>query len=326
MRIPRKLKSFIIFNAGFVLILPMAVMASFDRDLYFGLKNDQDVSRLQGFLKEQGIFQEPISGNFFGLTEGAVKKLQEREGIAPVKGYFGLKTRTRVNAIILQVAPSKDTQILALTSQLQILRAKLAELQKKAQEEKLTKTIVASTTQIISAASTTPETPTTTISTTTPVVVTPVPQLEVSGTRTAAFPDIVTSPLKIGDFTIKNGTLNDILFSQVVAKVSENMNSTLNRGRGVYWVLRSGTTIFDDIISTTKFTFNSNSPQTGITNQSFAMLSYPVVIKAGVEKTISLWIENLEIVYGGTLRVEMDSLLATTQISPVGGFTFVLTK
>jgi hypothetical protein len=72
----------------------------FQRNLFFGLWGDQEVVRLQDFLRSQGFFALPkSSGNFYTLTYEAVRKFQSAYKISPT-GYFGPKTRARANAIL----------------------------------------------------------------------------------------------------------------------------------------------------------------------------------------------------------------------------------
>ena len=68
----------------------------FKNDLYFGMRNNSDVSDLQEFLTDQGYYAGPVSGNFFLLTVQAVKKFQSANGINPT-GYFGPKSRVAAN-------------------------------------------------------------------------------------------------------------------------------------------------------------------------------------------------------------------------------------
>ena len=72
---------------------------TFDRDLYFGLRNDSDVSNFQEFLTDQGLYTGSISGNFFILTRSAVKKFQAAHGLKPT-GYVGPATRAIANEIL----------------------------------------------------------------------------------------------------------------------------------------------------------------------------------------------------------------------------------
>jgi len=83
----------------------------FERDLYFGLKNDSDVERLQKFLKSQGsdIYPEGlVTGNYLNLTKAAVIKFQEKHfeeilqplGLREGTGYFGSATRALANKLI----------------------------------------------------------------------------------------------------------------------------------------------------------------------------------------------------------------------------------
>lgn len=92
---------------GFALV-PALAFASFDRNLTYGSKGE-DVTELQEFLTDQGLYLGPITGNLYSLTVAAVKKFQKRENITPVSGYFGPKTRTRANSILLsEISDSED--------------------------------------------------------------------------------------------------------------------------------------------------------------------------------------------------------------------------
>lgn len=84
------------------LFLPWFVQAQvFTRDLYFGMRGDSDVVKLQNFLRSQGYFDYPTStGNFFTVTLQAVKKFQQVNGITPLGGYFGIRSRAAANQLI----------------------------------------------------------------------------------------------------------------------------------------------------------------------------------------------------------------------------------
>ena len=90
--------------------------ALFTKDLYFGLQGDSDVTKLQEFLTSEGVYSGPITGNFFSLTLTGVKNFQSREGIAPVAGYFGPKTRSAANAILSQQLQASNEQAISETS------------------------------------------------------------------------------------------------------------------------------------------------------------------------------------------------------------------
>lgn len=94
-------------------IFPLLVSAQvFERDLEFGMQDDTDITKLQEFLTDEGIYSGPITGNFFSLTLKAVKKFQQREGITPAAGYFGPKTRMKVNAVFsTSIKESKDQAV-----------------------------------------------------------------------------------------------------------------------------------------------------------------------------------------------------------------------
>ena len=86
---------------------------NFKRDLYLGVSGD-DVKQLQGYLNTHGYAVaesgldstgSPRAGsfgnetNYFGrLTQEALTKFQTAVGISPSAGYFGPKTRARVDA------------------------------------------------------------------------------------------------------------------------------------------------------------------------------------------------------------------------------------
>jgi len=80
-------------------------------DLYFGLRNNQEVRCLQYFLKTQGkdIYPEGIiSGNFLSLTKLAVIRFQEKYaseilgpfGLVRGTGYVGPETRKKINQLL----------------------------------------------------------------------------------------------------------------------------------------------------------------------------------------------------------------------------------
>jgi peptidoglycan hydrolase-like protein with peptidoglycan-binding domain len=84
----------------------------FEKDLFFGIRNDFEVSCLQEFLKSQGqdVYPEGlVTGNFLSLTQQAVIRFQERyaaEILAPLglergTGYVGQMTRTKLNEILI---------------------------------------------------------------------------------------------------------------------------------------------------------------------------------------------------------------------------------
>lgn len=129
------------FWAGAVLLLTPAIglAGSFDRDLFLGMKNDLEVTSLQEFLRDQGLYQGPTNGNFFALTRDAVKKMQEREKIVPVSGYFGPRTRARANAFLAPAYPSESRaqEILRVRNEIEALQTRLKSLQEKLVQERV---------------------------------------------------------------------------------------------------------------------------------------------------------------------------------------------
>ena len=71
----------------------------FTTDLYFGLRNNAEVKRLQEFLIGKGYLRAGLNtGNYFSLTVAAVRAYQTAKGITPVNGRVGPKTRAAINA------------------------------------------------------------------------------------------------------------------------------------------------------------------------------------------------------------------------------------
>ncbi|TSC96884.1 MAG: hypothetical protein Athens071426_384 [Parcubacteria group bacterium Athens0714_26] len=123
----------IIFIAGVLFILSAYAVfgetVTFEQNLHFGLKNDLGVTRLQQFLTEQGVYGGPINGNFFSLTLAAVKKFQENNGIVPVSGFFGVKSRETANQKISADPKAQLTKRIAdLNKQLEALQIQLTTL------------------------------------------------------------------------------------------------------------------------------------------------------------------------------------------------------
>ncbi len=131
--------------------------AGFDRDLFSGMRHDADVSRLQKFLQGQGLFGGEATGNFFALTQAAVKKFQEREHIAPARGYFGAKSRRRANEIMgpSGMAPASGTAAPKIAANIQALQSQMKMMQDKLAQEQAASTSLASATST-PAATTTP--------------------------------------------------------------------------------------------------------------------------------------------------------------------------
>ncbi len=91
-------------------------LASFERDLSFGLTNSDEVKALQLFLAIQDPEIYPaglVTGNFYRLTREAVIRFQEKHADDVLKpanlsrgtGYVGLRTRRKINEM-LSLKPS----------------------------------------------------------------------------------------------------------------------------------------------------------------------------------------------------------------------------
>ncbi len=83
----------------------------FKNNLYYGLRNNQEVKCLQEFLKSQGpeIYPEGlVTGNFLSLTKNAVIRFQEKYkeeiltplGLEKGTGFVGLMTRQKINSLL----------------------------------------------------------------------------------------------------------------------------------------------------------------------------------------------------------------------------------
>lgn len=96
----------------------------FTRDLYYGLRRDPQVVKLQDFLRSLNLFDyEYSTGNYFSATVEAVKRFQESQNITPVSGYFGSKSRTVANRLISSQNPdgtlNLNNSVIATTSTFQ---------------------------------------------------------------------------------------------------------------------------------------------------------------------------------------------------------------
>ncbi|MBU6142071.1 peptidoglycan-binding protein [Patescibacteria group bacterium] len=173
-------------------LVGIASAASFGRDLTIGSQGT-DVTDLQNFLTQQGVYTGPVTGYFGPLTQEGVKKFQEAHQITPVAGYFGPLTRSAANGLlgvsqaasVVSAAPAAS----AASSQLDTVAALLKQLQ--ALKDELAGLTAAAPAP---AATTTPAVPAVTPATTTPVtaVATATPAVTAS-----SLPNPFTSPMTI---------------------------------------------------------------------------------------------------------------------------------
>lgn len=378
-------------------ILPLPTKgAGFERDLYFGILNGPEVTRLQEFLKNQSVYDGPVTGNFLALTREGVKRFQSREGIEPAGGYFGPKTRARANDLLAGAVMTDEEIIARLKVQIAELQARLTELQERLKTEEAEENIppappadtlapvftkepyikeegflnhpfplgvnypyrlvldwsvdekgfVEETVscspglKILKPAGKNTEyypDPHTDYECTVTVKdvagntasdslkFTSPSWISFSGSRSAKFPTSVITPLKLGDFSIHNGSTTAIRLAQLRVKISDNMDSPLNRNREVILAIREGTTATGTVIGSEKFTFHSDPVKAGAEPHKYLVdLSFPELILPGNTKTVSLWIELLEQVLKGELKAELEKVFATVELNPHGGFTYVL--
>lgn len=76
-----------------LLVPSISQAASFENNLTYGAKNNDDVRELQEFLKDQKLFTGPITGNYFSLTRSAVIRFQQKNGVKPANGQFTTSSR-----------------------------------------------------------------------------------------------------------------------------------------------------------------------------------------------------------------------------------------
>ena len=164
----------------------------------------------------------------------------------------------------------------------------------------------------------------------TPPALVPVPapvELRASTVKTYPFPEVETMPLELGEFKVRNGLSKDALLTHFEVLLSDEMDSTPNRNRKVYFIIRDGLNAEDTQISKTEFTFILTPPNTGKPHKSFINFPFNVLLKSGEEKTYSLWVEQFKYVRSGTLEIKTTKIGTTdSSISPVGGFDFILAK
>lgn len=79
-----------------LLFIPSRTFASLDTNLYYGLRQNNNVTQLQKFLISKGFLTGNATGNFFSLTARAVKVYQTNKGISST-GYVGPLTRKAIN-------------------------------------------------------------------------------------------------------------------------------------------------------------------------------------------------------------------------------------
>lgn len=101
------MKKIIIFLA--LILLPNFTFATINTDLYFGMQNNASVKELQQFLISKNFLTGQVTGNYFSLTQNAVKKYQASKKIIAT-GSVGPLTRKAINDD-LALAPTNTNQI-----------------------------------------------------------------------------------------------------------------------------------------------------------------------------------------------------------------------
>ena len=94
------IKSALLAITTIVLLVPsLASAATFTRNLGIGSMGTE-VSSLQQFLKDEGIYSGSLTAYFGPTTARAVKAFQQQESITPASGYFGTVTRVDAEKVI----------------------------------------------------------------------------------------------------------------------------------------------------------------------------------------------------------------------------------
>ncbi|MBI2096864.1 MAG: peptidoglycan-binding protein [Candidatus Sungbacteria bacterium] len=304
----KKVLSFVLLS---VFVLPLAALAAADEltsDLTLGSRGES-VSLLQSFLaKDAALYPEGIVSGYFGrLTQSAVKRFQQREGITPAAGYVGPKTRAKINSRLLRVSPE---------SELEALLNKLAELQKTLAEKE--REISGTTTP----ATSTPPLVIEPAATTTPPRV-PTNTLYISGSETRRFAEST----KLGDVTFANDSASAIVLYRVNITMDEAMNAPNSRGRDMKLLLRNGTTTYSDLLVRQDITIRSRVPDPGPYNTQLISYYAGQTLAPGESKTLSLWAELLVgPFYGGVLKFTVDSATSNPELPSAGSAAFTLSE
>lgn len=95
--IPSNAQSKTTINASLIKAL---IPTEFTRNLYRGTRGN-DVSLLQQFLIDAGVYPEALITGYFGpLTQKALQVFQEEQSITPARGYLGPVTRSKITYFI----------------------------------------------------------------------------------------------------------------------------------------------------------------------------------------------------------------------------------
>lgn len=90
------MKKFLIIIVLF--LVPLVSSASFDANLKYGSKG-QSVKEVQEFLTDQGVYNGPITGNFYSLTLKGIKNFQVAQNLT-VSGKWGQPERDTANRLL----------------------------------------------------------------------------------------------------------------------------------------------------------------------------------------------------------------------------------
>ena len=80
----------------------LPVVKYFSTDLRYGMSNNNEVRRVQAFLKERGYYVGAINGYYNSATQLGVIKFQVANRISPATGFWRSQTRRVANGLLTQ--------------------------------------------------------------------------------------------------------------------------------------------------------------------------------------------------------------------------------
>ena len=344
------MKKFLIPIFLFSFFPAFSFAAVFDRDLYFGLRGDAGVTKLQEFLRGQGVYSGPVTGGFFSLTQGGVLLFQSREGL-PLTGAFDTVTRARANSIISRGSitplppaplPPSGSETTPSFTRLPEARGRLLSTPPPLGaryayavtfdwasdiigyiEESVTCSPAIKISQFLGRATEYYPLPDTSYNcsitvrnqagsaTTSQVSFRAGRWAGISGSNTISLPATASSTINLDEIGVYNSTSTQVIFSRLNVNIIDRMNAPANRGREVNLVIRKGTRATDDVLSRTPLRLSSAPPGSG-ENRAEVSLPFPVGFAVGDERTYALWLNLTK--YGAIVCIALMILLAVTTL------------
>ncbi len=95
------MKYVLILCACFFAPFVYAVDLPFTKDLFEGMPANQEVYRLSIVLKKEGFYGGELTEVYSSVISRSVSQFQAKQGIVPINGIVGTKTRYELNRIVL---------------------------------------------------------------------------------------------------------------------------------------------------------------------------------------------------------------------------------